>query len=777
MKEKSEIVSKETDIGVAFSSIKIYMNDISFTIFKEKDGNFNIYKISGFGFENFINYNRLPYKGFNSNNIKKSLEYKIFTRFFKKILINFCKKKLMDEYYFSTLLFSRYINEITVSFYNNNFGNETLKITDITNKKIYTNKGIDITNIELKEKKDEITLAMKNFSSKENLANARKNLSSIIPADSNFIMDENKILKEDEKDILIEDIMNDKKNYMESSTKNNENINKMPKSHNQPMKGSTLIEKLGELEIYLNPLGKYTLHEEENSKSMMILTQINCGKSTLLNTLLKIYPNLNQAQRKTSEVNTHYIRSHYPLKIIDVPGLEIGEPNIMNEDCEDTYREEEISTIVNPNSLEKKLDFIYIYLKNIFKLYNKSLYENLLREIKFSPFTILLIGNTNPGKSTSINSLIGGKSFLVQQETSNTTKTIFLNKNDKDECIEEIIGEEFEGLISKLKSNYDSINEFGIEYFLDFLKEMSPLDSKEAQKTYEFEKKLKFLDFLNENRHFFCKKCYSIPIVKLEDNKLYIICNCEDGKFGKENKKSKNIFEYIINKNELINNEKENFMTSSFCCNKHIKKYKYYCKICQKNLCRKCLQNEKEHHNHDLVLFDSNLDEIDKKIDYIKQVINKKINKINNIYFNGNIIDIDELFTLIINDYSEYKSYNLIKSIENFYEFLDFKKKKKYSSSEEHPSFEEYSYFKEDSSFCFGIKHNFRSFGFNWFEPSHTNWISTPEIDFHTLQKCKNNDITYEYIDFFKEKVEKDVEKEDEEDLYDKFDNHFQKEI
>ena len=640
MKEKSEKCSI-VDIEVIVSYIKIYMNDILLAIFKEKDENFNIYEISGF--KDFINNYPLPNKEINSNSIKKSSEY--------KIIAQLCKRIFTDEYYYSSLLISRYINasvidqsyfnqknKIIVSLYKNNFGNRTLEIIDLSNKKKHTNKDIDITNIEPKEKKDQITLTMKNFSSKENLANSRKILSSIRPDNANFVMDENKIFKEDEKDILIEDIMNDKKNYMESITNNNENINKMSKSLNQAIKGIKLTNKLGELENHFN---------------FMIIGKTGCIKSLFLNSLNEMLIQ-NQAQSQSSEVNTHYI---CPLTIMDMPGITGGikETNIMNEVFEDIYRREVISHIV------------YVYPKKIFNLYNKSLCENLLQSIKFSPFTILFIGTTNVGKSNLLNSLIRDNSFLVQHETN------------KDECIEGIIWQINKGL---------SINNFVDHIFLikdyetnkrDKDPYINSLDYKEDKKAYRFEKKLKLLDFFNENRHFYCKKCYSFPIVKLEDNKLCIICNCEDDKFGKENEKIKNIFEYIINKNELINNEKENFITSSFCCNKHIKKYKYYCKICQKNLCRKCLQNEEEHHDHDLVLFDSNLDEIDEKIDYIKQVINKKINIINNIYFNGKKIDIEELFTLIINDYSEYKSYNLIKSIENFYEFLFFEKKKNFS--------------------------------------------------------------------------------------------------
>ena len=181
------------------------------------------------------------------------------------------------------------------------------------------------------------SLTMKKFDTSENLANIRKALSSLIPSSANFVMEENKILEEDEKDILIEDIIKDKKIYLES---NNKNINNIEENHkiitlNQPLKGSKLIQKLGDLDIYLYPSRMYTPQEEANSKSMMVVGQTGCGKTTLLNSLVNFLtginfedkfrykiidegPNQNQAKSQTSEVTVYYIQSHNgypPIKI------------------------------------------------------------------------------------------------------------------------------------------------------------------------------------------------------------------------------------------------------------------------------------------------------------------------------------------------------------------------------------------------------------------------------------------------------------------------------
>ena len=185
------------------------------------------------------------------------------------------------------------------------------------------------------------SLTMKKFDIKENLASIRKTLSSLIPKDANFIMDENKILEEDEKDILIEDIIKDKKIYLESNNKNLIDEVKKPKTMNQPLKGSKLIQKTGDLDIYLYPSRMFTAQEEADSKSMMVVGQTGCGKTTLLNSLVNFLtginfedkfrykiidegPNQNQAKSQTSEVTVYYIQPHNgypPIKIIDTPGF------------------------------------------------------------------------------------------------------------------------------------------------------------------------------------------------------------------------------------------------------------------------------------------------------------------------------------------------------------------------------------------------------------------------------------------------------------------------
>ena len=391
--------------------------------------------------------------------------------------------------------------------------------------------------------------------------------------------------------------------------------------------------------------------------------------------------------------------------------------NIMTEIFEDIYSREKIYNKGNPYSLENISSkiFIHIYPEKIFDLYNESLYKSLLFRINPRILTIPVLCHISCGKSSLLNLLMDEKQTLEQNEKKiipvlgntgcgkssllsllmNTklvqeqnekkikcneeNKIISLKQIDEEEHLYSTILEEIK--ICNREIDNQNFHTKDSEIIIDNKRDKNTykdlLDYIEDKKTYKFGKKLKCLEHFNENRHFFCKKCYSFPKVELEfetNGKILVFCSCEPDKFDKENEKNKKIYEYIVNKYELINNEKENFITNSFLCNKHIKKYKYFCKICQKNLCRKCLQIEEAHNMHDLILFDFISDKIKEKIDYIKQVINSKPNIINNIYFNGNKIDIEELLNLIITDYSEYKNYNLIKSIENIYEFLFSKK-------------------------------------------------------------------------------------------------------
>jgi hypothetical protein len=99
------------------------------------------------------------------------------------------------------------------------------------------------------------------------------------------------------------------------------------------------------------------------------------------------------------------------------------------------------------------------------------------------------------------------------------------------------------------------------------------------------------------------------------------------------------------------------------------------------------LKNE-NHIGHDLIIFDSLLNELDLKIEDIKKKLNiNPKNELNedifdNLNFKDNIIGYKDLFMIIINDYYEYQNYNIIKSIENIYDFLNNKNTKNMETSE-----------------------------------------------------------------------------------------------
>lgn len=81
----------------------------------------------------------------------------------------------------------------------------------------------------------------------------------------------------------------------------------------------------------------------------------------------------------------------------------------------------------------------------------------------------------------------------------------------------------------------------------------------------------------NDNFHFLCKNCNSIPILNFYSNyNLKYICKCKQ-----EIISIKKIFEFLYYSEE---NDNKNLK-----CKYHPdKKYNYYCLICNENLCFKC---------------------------------------------------------------------------------------------------------------------------------------------------------------------------------------------
>ena len=119
------------------------------------------------------------------------------------------------------------------------------------------------------------------------------------------------------------------------------NVPKPIKKQNVPLEGSKLINKIGDLEIYLYPSVTFSPSEESKAISFMVVGQTGCGKTTLLNSFINyllgieiednfrykiIHENFGTSQSvsQTSEVSVYNIKSingFPPIQIIDTPGF------------------------------------------------------------------------------------------------------------------------------------------------------------------------------------------------------------------------------------------------------------------------------------------------------------------------------------------------------------------------------------------------------------------------------------------------------------------------
>ena len=102
------------------------------------------------------------------------------------------------------------------------------------------------------------------------------------------------------------------------------------------------------------------------------------------------------------------------------------------------------------------------------------------------------------------------------------------------------------------------------------------------------------------NYHYKCPYCQKIPYIEIEDKEnIFYICSCQ------EEKVKKSIKEIFITKEKYMtlfddndNNYNINKLNGFKCIhqnnpnqNKEIKKFRYYCFNCGKNICRKCIFN------------------------------------------------------------------------------------------------------------------------------------------------------------------------------------------
>lgn len=268
----------------------------------------------------------------------------------------------------------------------------------------------------------------KELEKSERLSNIRNLLNDIITEEAIFLSQNGEILKEDENEFTLNDIIEGKKINIKLVSKNApshqnsqttpENItpiDNMPNApeaipKNSPIENSKLIEKIGDLEIYEYP--KIELSEEENKTSIkiMVIGPTGSGKTTLLNSyinylmginysdnfrykIINEVKNLNDAHSQTSEVTNYNIKAknNKIYQIIDTPGF--GDTKGIERDEEITnkisdfflYKTNEINSIcLVLKSSDNRLAACQKYIFNcIFDLFGEDMKKVFLAMLTF----------------------------------------------------------------------------------------------------------------------------------------------------------------------------------------------------------------------------------------------------------------------------------------------------------------------------------------------------------------------------------------------------------
>ena len=174
----------------------------------------------------------------------------------------------------------------------------------------------------------------------------------------------------------------------------------------------------------------------------------------------------------------------------------------------------------------------------------------------------------------------------------------------------------------------------------------------------------------------YCPKCM-IPCSIIFNDNFSISFECECSFI-----KNISIKEFI---NDYINKGKQNIIKEKYQmhCKRHLEQTKFikYCIDCETDLCIKCLDDkyllltkkivsDKKHDNHTFIYFEG----IEKKFNYIDNLIQKYEDtiyyKMYNEDKNGKIQNVFQVIKCLMENFQEYKCYNLYKSIENAETFL-----------------------------------------------------------------------------------------------------------
>lgn len=193
----------------------------------------------------------------------------------------------------------------------------------------------------------------------------------------------------------------------------------------------------------------------------------------------------------------------------------------------------------------------------------------------------------------------------------------------------------------------------------------------------------------------FCKTCKKTPIMRFDNfYKVNVSCTCGEKSFYMEEAFDKLFYDNSqnnLNKDLSLNsinlsiNEKEN--KSYFLCTKHGKKFKFYCKMHEENLCDYCKNfhkcKEKDANNFEVFerLQPKLLGAINyilmcfklRNLEYIENPNDFNIKELNDDFIDKK--DIKNLISILIFEYFSTPNYRIIENINNFKNFLESKNK------------------------------------------------------------------------------------------------------
>ena len=254
----------------------------------------------------------------------------------------------------------------------------------------------------------------KKISKEENLVEIRKLFGEKLPNDSLFTLpDGSEIDKEDEGDYTLSEILKDDKVYMKSneSLKTSLPPVTIPEKKNQPIPGSKLIGKKGDLDIYLYPKIDFNDSEKVKAVIFMVVGQTGCGKTTLLNSFINYLLGIeieddfryeiihesfgtSQSISQTSEVTVYNIKGINglpPIQIIDTPGFGdtrgIKQDMIITSKIEKTFKEQlnnlnAICFVAQSSNARLTSNQKYIFT-SVLDLFGEDVKENFIAMLTF----------------------------------------------------------------------------------------------------------------------------------------------------------------------------------------------------------------------------------------------------------------------------------------------------------------------------------------------------------------------------------------------------------